>query len=62
MSAYSDATFGYDEPELIIGSGKLIKAMSEATGYPAMVDHDGNPILDDVCYMLTKEGIFPYGE
>lgn len=59
MSDYHEAIFGRDEPELIFGSGKWIKYMAEQCGDPAEADQNGNLILDDAMYILTKEGIFP---
>jgi len=59
-TAYAQIISGYAKPGIMWMNGKHLKEFAAAQGDVAVVDHDGNPILDGECYMLTKEGIFLY--
>lgn len=58
---YEEAIFGQDQPEIAIALGREHKRPATALGDTLTLDSDGNPILDNECYVLDSTGLHLLG-
>lgn len=53
---YREITTGYDEPDAIWGNGEMVLHMRSKIGIKDKNDSNGDPILGDRLYCVSKGG------
>jgi hypothetical protein len=55
--SYKQATAGFVNPAVMMGSGKIFRWAAEQRGEPEPLDRNGNPLLDGEAYLCTVNGL-----
>jgi hypothetical protein len=62
-SAYRQAISGHDEPDAMWGLGEIVLYMRSKIGIKDTSDSNGDPIIAEQLYCVSKGGItLPYDE